>query len=512
MKRSVVGVVDRLQVFELLVWQNRGFRDQSCGMAQGLLEQIELGAEAGFQRHHDLLAKRVDGGVGDLGELLPEVVVKGPGPAGHHRQRRVVAHRADRFLPDIGQHPQHLLAFLVTDVEHLLVAPQVLARERLPLRHPVVDQGTNMPGSFVQPLPVRVPGAVDAVDLVGGQELARAGVGRQHFARPQPPLVHHVGILEFVHPDFGGQHDAPVPGDDITGRPQSVSVQDAGGITAIGQHDAGRAVPRLHVHGTVLVERPQVRIHLLRVLPGRRNQQAHRPEDVDAPGMQDFQHVVQRTGVRTFRGNQRPQLLKAWKMAAVERVRPGLGPVAIAPDGVDLAVVRQVAERLRQRPLRQRIGGEPLVENANRGGQLRIVEVGVEVRQPLRHHQALVADYAGRQAADVEIRVIRHRPLRLPPCQQQRRIAMPGVTAEQIDEQLLDARHRSPGLFSEHLRINRHLPPATRPEPLLGQIFFEGFPARLRASLVPAQEYHAQRVVLAKFDAVAFCDRPEIPG
>ena len=39
-----------------------------------LLEQVALGAEAGADAHHDVLADRVDRRVGDLGEELLEVV------------------------------------------------------------------------------------------------------------------------------------------------------------------------------------------------------------------------------------------------------------------------------------------------------------------------------------------------------------------------------------------------------------------------------------------------------
>ena len=50
------------------------------------------------QRHHQLLADRIDRRVGDLGEVLLEVVVEQLRLARQHGERRVGAHRADRIV------------------------------------------------------------------------------------------------------------------------------------------------------------------------------------------------------------------------------------------------------------------------------------------------------------------------------------------------------------------------------------------------------------------------------
>ncbi len=47
------------------------------------------------------------------------------------------------------------------------------------------------------------------------------------------------------------------------------------------------------------------------------------------------------------------------------------GPVAVALNGIDFAVVRQQPKRLREPPLRQRIGGKALVKNTYRRGHRR---------------------------------------------------------------------------------------------------------------------------------------------
>ena len=56
------------------------------------VEQIGLGSDEGDQRHHQLLADRVDRRVGDLCKQLFEIVVEGLVLVGQDRQWRVVAH------------------------------------------------------------------------------------------------------------------------------------------------------------------------------------------------------------------------------------------------------------------------------------------------------------------------------------------------------------------------------------------------------------------------------------
>ncbi len=83
----------------------------------------------------------------------------------------------------------------------------------------------------------------------------------------------------------------------------------------------------------------------------------------------------------------------------------GFRPVAVAANGVDFAVVRQIAERLRQPPLRQGVGGKALMKQTDRGFEFGIVEVGVEHRQVGRHHQPFVADDPSRQGKHVVDRI-----------------------------------------------------------------------------------------------------------
>src|SRR3546814_16455924 len=64
---------ERDQLAELGFRQNRRVDQQTRGTLRRLLEHARLSAELAFERHHDLLAQRIDRWIGDLREHLPEV-------------------------------------------------------------------------------------------------------------------------------------------------------------------------------------------------------------------------------------------------------------------------------------------------------------------------------------------------------------------------------------------------------------------------------------------------------
>ena len=88
------------------------------------LEQVLAGSKPRAQAHHHALPHRVDRRVGDLGEPLCEVVEQRPRPPGQHRQRRVVTHRAVRFLGPAGHGPDQVGQILLGVTEQQLPATQ----------------------------------------------------------------------------------------------------------------------------------------------------------------------------------------------------------------------------------------------------------------------------------------------------------------------------------------------------------------------------------------------------
>ena len=90
--------VEQLEPRQLVVVQDRDVQRDLPARLGLRVQQVPLAAGAGEDRGDQLLADRVERGVGDLGEELLEVVEQRLGPVGEHGQRRIGAHRPDRLL------------------------------------------------------------------------------------------------------------------------------------------------------------------------------------------------------------------------------------------------------------------------------------------------------------------------------------------------------------------------------------------------------------------------------
>ena len=214
-----------------------------------------------------------------------------------HRHRRVVAHRAHRLALVLGQHADDLVALLGRDVEHLLKHRQRVAVEGLGREARIDEIGLQIAHALLQPRLVGMAALQEIVDPLGVHELGGLQIERQHFARPELALLDHVLGQVIPHARFGGDGDVAILGDDPARRPQAVAIQGAAGIAAVGEHDAGRPVPGLHVRGVVLVEGLQVRIDHVHRLPCRRHQHAHGVHGIEAAHQQQLEHVVERLGI-----------------------------------------------------------------------------------------------------------------------------------------------------------------------------------------------------------------------
>ena len=182
--RFVDVVVDVAQRLELAVEQDRLFEQQLVRVLGRLVEQVALVAQAGREAHHDFLADRVDRRVGDLREELLEVGEQRRRLVGEHRQREVVAHRADRLgavdRHRRQQHPQVLLGV----AEGALAQPQRLVGERHFVRGRQVREGH---GVARVPLAVGLARGDLALDLLVLDDPAPLEVDEEQLARLQAP-------------------------------------------------------------------------------------------------------------------------------------------------------------------------------------------------------------------------------------------------------------------------------------------------------------------------------------
>ena len=258
--------------------------------------------------------------------------------------------------------------------------------------------------SLLQPLAVGVLGGQPRLDLVVVDDPTLRRVDEEHPAGLEPALAHDRGRVEVEHADLAGEHDEPVVGDPVAGRPQPVAVEDRADDRAVGEGDGRRAVPGLHQRGVEPVEGPTRRVHRGVVLPRLGDHHQHGVGQRAPAEVEQLEHLVEGGRVARAGGADREDAAEV----AGDQVRPqerlaGAHPVAVARDGVDLAVVGEVAVRVGERPARERVGREPRVDerqadsrSAGRSGR------GRSTRELVGGQHPLVDERPRRQRREVE--------------------------------------------------------------------------------------------------------------
>ena len=401
----VAVVVDVHELGQVLLANDGERQGHQAAGGRARVEQVLLGADVGREGGDELLADRVQRRVGHLREQLVEVVVKQPRLVGEHGHRGVGAHRADRLRARAGHGGEDEAQFLFGVAESALAGQQVRRRRHGPL---AVRQVVQVDEAGVQPVLVGMLGGEDGLDLFVLDDPAGGRVGEEDAARLEAAAAHDAGGLDVEHADLGGEDDQAVGGDPVPAGAQAVAVEHGADHGAVGERDQRGAVPGLHQRRVELVEGPPPGVHLVMVLPRLGDHHEQRVRQRPAAEVEQFEALVERTGVRAVHVDDREQPLDALArlgrrdQRGGEHLLTGAHPVPVALHGVDLAVVRDVAVRVRPRPRRERVGGEPGVHQGEAGLVALVGQVGEERLDLGRGQHALVDDRPGGQGCEVD--------------------------------------------------------------------------------------------------------------
>jgi hypothetical protein len=407
--RLELRLVDVAQLRHLVVVDDRVLDGDLPAGFGPRIEQVSLGADRRPHRRHQFLADRVERRVGDLREQLLEIVVEQARPVRQDGERGVGAHRADRLLAVVGHRREQQAQVLVRVAERLLPLQHGLVgwQRQIGRRRQIFD----VHQVFCEPLPVGMDRLEIALDLVVRDDAALLGVDQEDPPRVQPLLDQDVLGRDVEHADLGRHDDEVVLGDVVARRPQPVAVEDRADDPAVGEGDRRRAVPRLHQRRVVLVERLQLGPHALVAGPRLRD---HHQDGVRQrpPGhYEEFEHVVEGRRIAAALADDRQDLLQiVAEQVRAQQTFPRAHPVDVAAQGVDLAVVRDIAVGVRQRPRRERVGAEALVDQRQRRLDVGIEQIGERARDLIGNQHPFVDQRLRRQARDVE---------RVPPGQRQ---------------------------------------------------------------------------------------------
>ena len=92
------------------------------------------------------------------------------------------------------------------------------------------------------------------LDFIVSEYPSLPHVHHDHFPRRKSSLFDHVIRCNVKHADFGGKDDFTRFCDNVTRRPESVSVERGADFFSVGKCDGGRPVPWLHDCRMILVK------------------------------------------------------------------------------------------------------------------------------------------------------------------------------------------------------------------------------------------------------------------
>ncbi len=396
----VVGV-DADQLGQVAVAQDRLRYDDLPARVLVRVQQVALGADDTREAGHDLFPDGIQRRVGDLREQLLEVVVEHPRPLRQHSDRGIGAHGAQRLGAGACHRHDQLGDLFVRVTERLLPQHHAVVRHLdVVTRGQVVD----VEQAVVEPLLVGVLGRQLVLDLLVVDDPALGHVHEEHAAGLQAQLLDDGRRVQVQDAGLGGHDDQAVIGDPDARRTQAVAVQDRADDGAVGEAHRRRAVPRLHERRVVLVERPPRGVHGLAAFPRLGDHHQHRVVQRTTTEVQQLERLVEPCGVRGARRTDRENLVQVVvepEHVGVDERLTGPHPVLVAVDGVDLTVVGDPPERVRQRPRRERVGREARVHDAQRALHPLVLQVQVERLELRGGEHALVDDGLAGQAGEV---------------------------------------------------------------------------------------------------------------
>ena len=182
-------------------------------------------------------------------------------------------------------------------------------------------------------------------------------------------------------------------------------------------------------------------------------------------------------------------------------------PVHIAFQRIDLAVMGQHPERLGQPPLREGIGGIPLVIDREGALETLVQKIGIKLGHLLGQHHALVDHTAARERADIHASHTCGGGGLLDPAADHIELALKCFFVDTLgvrDQDLFDLGPGSIGLLAQNAGVYRHMAPAIDVIAFAQHLGFNDGPANLlSAEIGPRQEHHAHGNQLVVIGGVA---------
>ena len=195
------------------------------------------------ETHYKFLTYRVDGRIGDLCELLAEIVEEDLWLVGNNSQRSVITHschwlltlsthRDDRTVDVLlAKAETHQLAFEVLDtVDNLSSALEVLELDAVGR----------------EPLAIRMLSSKFCLDLTIIVDLAFLRIDEQDLSWLQSTLAHYLAWIEIHHANLARHNHHATLGDGVARWAKTIAVEHTTCETSVAEHQCSRTIPWLH--------------------------------------------------------------------------------------------------------------------------------------------------------------------------------------------------------------------------------------------------------------------------
>ena len=484
-------------------------------------QQVGARTDHRQQAHHQFLADRVDRRIGDLREVLLEIIVQQAAAVGQHGDRRIGTHRTDRILAPAGHRLEEAGNVFLRIAKGLLALEQAGRRlGRLAQLGLDMIEVLELVLRRLEPLLIGFGIGEIGLELFILDDTALLEIDKQHATGLEAPFARDLAVVERQHAAFRGEHDEIVLGGAPAGRTQAIAVEAGADLAPVGEAHRRRAVPRLHQRRVIFVEGTARGIHQRVLRPCLGHEHHHRVREAVSTRQQQFERIVEAGRVRLSMRNQRPHLVEVGtEQLAFHRPTARFHPVHIAADRIDLAIVRHEAIGMRQPPAGEGIGREALVDEAERADAIGVAQIVVKAAHLVRQQEALVNHGAAGETGNIGSRKPRDAVLFLERGERVQRLfanhhelalerVAIGAALAARNHALADHGHRIDHRLAEAVERGRDIAPADYALAfLLGEAFELTLDEFARFRLL-RQETHRDRVVARLRQVVAMALGP----
>ena len=386
---------------EFSIRQNRAVQSDTIGTYFIRIRHVTAVTNHNAGRRYHFFTNCIDRRIRYLRKELFEVRIQQLRFFRQNSERRIGTHRTYRILAVFchwHQHANHVF---------LRIAKGLLLRFQIFYRFDSISRCRryvfNMNNMFFYPITIGLFRSDAVFNFFIRHNALFRRIYEEHTARFQATFVANIFSSFVNYANFGCHDQAIIVGYIVTRRAKAVTVKHAADNNAIGEAHSSRTIPRFHHETVEFIEIAFFLAHELVLFPRFRNHHRHSVRQATASHVQEFQSVIEHSGVRTGIVYNREYLLNIREEIGLRLTFTGINPVNIAADGVNFTIVNDVTVRMGTSPAREGVRTETRVNHGQGGREIKVRQVQIEVTQLFRRQHPFIYNRLRGQGCNVEV-------------------------------------------------------------------------------------------------------------